>query len=317
MDLTWRPATLADLEAIVRVYAEMADVDHPTWAETAEEIREELTMPWVDPHRDTRLVFDGERPVALGQIYCTGTGETAIRAYVWGGVVPEYRGRGIGRALLDWEIATAREILDAIETELPRQISGHAQAGSDRIGLFERAGMHPIRYYFTMRRDLAEPIPAIALPDGLRFAEWTADRDESVRAMKNEAFRDHPGSQPSPPEQWRAMLEQSTTRRDLSQLVVDAADRVVGHVLQIVVGEDFERQGYAASTLQLIGVAREWRGRGVASAMISQALRAAGEAGLEQALLNVDAANPTGALAVYERMGFRVVERTQAHHLEY
>ncbi len=126
MSLTWRPATLDDLDRIMRVYSEMADVDHPEWTETAEEVSEELSMPWVDIAGDTRLVLDGERPVAFGQVYCTGTGETAMRAYLFGGVVPDARGRGIGRELLGWQLARARERLDAIDTALPRQLTAYA-----------------------------------------------------------------------------------------------------------------------------------------------------------------------------------------------
>ncbi|MBO9577794.1 MAG: GNAT family N-acetyltransferase, partial [Microbacteriaceae bacterium] len=189
----------------------------------------------------------------------------------------------------------------------------------------ERAGLPAVRYTFRMRRDLvpsgersaAEPIPELGLPDGLRFAAWTPERDEAARVAKNAAFRDHWGSQPSPPEAWRHLVGQSTARRELSVLVVDEADEIVGLVLQLVPVEDFERQGYASSYLQLIAVTRPWRRRGVAASMMARALRASLDAGLEVAALDVDSQNPSGALALYEGMGFRVVEREQTHQLEY
>ncbi|MBO9577793.1 MAG: GNAT family N-acetyltransferase, partial [Microbacteriaceae bacterium] len=123
MHPAWRPATLDDVDAIVRVYREMADADHPDWAETAEEVREELEASWTEPALDTRIAFDGDRPIAFGEVYCMGTGETAMRAYLFGGVVPDHRGRGIGRDLVGWQIARARARLDALDTELPRQVT--------------------------------------------------------------------------------------------------------------------------------------------------------------------------------------------------
>jgi len=88
-------------------------------------------------------------------------------------------------------------------------------------------------------------------------------------------------------------------------------------VLQLVPVEDFERQGYRSSYLQLIAVTRPWRRRGVAPAMMARALRASAADGLEVVTLDVDSQNPSGALSLYEGMGFRVVDRDQTHQLEY
>jgi mycothiol synthase len=55
---------------------------------------------------------------------------------------------------------------------------------------------------------------------------------------------------------------------------------------------------------------RPWRGRGVASALIGRNLRLLAERGMTEAALGVDAENPTGALALYERVGF-VRDRTE------
>jgi len=49
------------------------------------------------------------------------------------------------------------------------------------------------------------------------------------------------------------------------------------------------------------------RGRGVASATIAAVLRAAVEHDCATAGLGVDSANVTGALRLYERLGFRTV----------
>ncbi len=135
--------------------------------------------------------------------------------------------------------------------------------------------------------------------------------------MKNAAFRDHWGSQPTRPEMWAAMLEQSSARRDLSLLAVDDSDAVVGVAFQQVVPEDFERQGFTSSYLQIVAVLRSWRRRGVAPALLAGALRASRDAGFAAVALDVDAENPTGALRLYEGMGFRVTERDQTHQLEY
>jgi len=58
-----------------------------------------------------------------------------------------------------------------------------------------------------------------------------------------------------------------------------------------------------------ISTRREWRGKGVASALIASSLRQLASLGFDEAVLGVDLDNPTGALGVYERLGYQVVLR--------
>jgi ribosomal protein S18 acetylase RimI-like enzyme len=62
-----------------------------------------------------------------------------------------------------------------------------------------------------------------------------------------------------------------------------------------------QRRGW----LDHVSVRRPWRRRGLASALIAESLRAIADAGMTDAALGVDAENPTGALRVYESLGFR------------
>ncbi len=65
--------------------------------------------------------------------------------------------------------------------------------------------------------------------------------------------------------------------------------------------------GLSRGWLEHISVRRPWRRRGLASALIADALRALRDAGLDEAALGVDAENVSGALRVYEALGFRRV----------
>jgi mycothiol synthase len=53
-----------------------------------------------------------------------------------------------------------------------------------------------------------------------------------------------------------------------------------------------------------VGVTKAARGRGIASALLGRSLAAARADGCNVATLRVDAESPTGALSLYERMGF-------------
>jgi ribosomal protein S18 acetylase RimI-like enzyme len=73
--------------------------------------------------------------------------------------------------------------------------------------------------------------------------------------------------------------------------------------------DELERFGVQRGWCENISTRAPWRGRGVASALIARALRALRERGMTEAALGVDAQNETGALRLYQRMGFIEVAR--------
>ncbi len=57
----------------------------------------------------------------------------------------------------------------------------------------------------------------------------------------------------------------------------------------------------------MIGVGRPWRKRGLARAMLARSMQVHKDAGMSQTELGVDAENLSGALRLYESMGYKVV----------
>jgi ribosomal protein S18 acetylase RimI-like enzyme len=71
---------------------------------------------------------------------------------------------------------------------------------------------------------------------------------------------------------------------------------------------DFPDRGFRHSWILSLGVIPGHRGRGLASALITLAMRDFVADGMEYAMLDVDSANPTGAYGLYESLGFIPVE---------
>ena len=82
-------------------------------------------------------------------------------------------------------------------------------------------------------------------------------------------------------------------------------DEVVGSVMTFIWSDENEQLGLNRAWLEHISVRRAWRKRGVAKALIADTLRMLRDAGFTDAALGVDAKNPTGALQLYESLGFR------------
>jgi ribosomal protein S18 acetylase RimI-like enzyme len=86
-----------------------------------------------------------------------------------------------------------------------------------------------------------------------------------------------------------------------------AGYQLASHDPDIAVQRGF-REGYT----ELLGVRRKYRGRGIARALLADAMRRFTAAGMDVASLDVDSENPSGALGLYTRLGYRAVNRTMA-----
>jgi ribosomal protein S18 acetylase RimI-like enzyme len=154
--------------------------------------------------------------------------------------------------------------------------------------------------------------PLTVLPEtrqvpGLDVVPFTWDRDDEVRRAHNAAFTRHHGSSERDAEAWGALFTgQRGFRPDLSRLAVEDG-AVVGYVLSYVYEADTAARGSREVVLGQIGVLPPARGRGVASALISEVLATAARSDCASAGLGVDTDNVTGALRLYESLGFRPV----------
>jgi ribosomal protein S18 acetylase RimI-like enzyme len=318
-ELTWRPATPDDIPGLLELDRESAVLDHPHYVLTYEEIADEFEASWVDPAKDTIVATDPDgRVIAYGISTLSPSRVTLARNIFGGAVLPAYRGRGIGSQIADWLDARGRQHLAALDDDMPAWLMVYLdQRQQDAAKLFTDRGYTIARYFLGLRRDLAEPIESRPLADGLRLEPYTPDWSERTRDAYNDAFRDHWGSQPSTEEGWRMHRDAEVARNDLSFLAIgtneDGAEEVAGYVLASVRPDDFAGQGFTSSYVDLVGTRRAWRRRGIAPALLTAHLVATKRDGLEKSVLDVDAENPTGALGLYESLGFAESNRTIAY----
>lgn len=309
----WRPARPDDVDAVWEVVKAMDAADHPNYITTREEVAEELGYSFVDLERDTLLAeTESGRVVAVGIVFEPPRKETLVREFLNGGVHPAFTGMGIGRELLAWQVARGEQKLAASEARLPGWLVGYADERAPRRERLLRAGgLEPVRYFLGLERDLASPIPEVRPADGVRLQPYSAELSEAVHRARDEAFGDHWGSQPMSDEQWESFLG-GTFRPDLSFVALAAGDdgeRVAGFVLTQVNEDDWTAQGFTGAYVAALGTTRAHRGRRIAPALLSATLTACAERGWERVTLDVDAENPTGALALYTRLGFETATR--------
>jgi mycothiol synthase len=313
--LTWSPLTARDLPRWHRLRTVIAETDGADQWPTEAELVDELDAPWRDACRDTTIGVDGSGTAhAFGVVDLRPGDRTLLRARCLGGVDPGWRGLGIGRRLLAWQLDRAGELVATRRAELVGRVPARALLELDErwtsaTRLAERAGMTPIRWSVTTRRDLGDPVPAVPVPRGLRLAGYAPELDERVRLAHNEAFTDHGGFQPWTAQAWaHAETGHRDFRPDCSFVVLDG-EQIAGYCLSATYPVDREPAGPGQGWTSRLGVRRPWRGRGVAKVLLTASMRAFQACGLEYAWLEVDADDLTGAVALYAALGYRTTHR--------
>lgn len=287
------------------------DADHVEWTVTADDYRLQDERPINhDPYNDRLMAeIDGEL-VGFCEIswWQETNGPRLYKPYVH--VVPERRRTEIRRALLRWGEARLKEIADQHPPELQKQYDTWANdEKNDWKSLLLSEGYRAAHHSLEMvRRDL-EDIPDPRLPEGLLIRPVMPEDIRPIWELAKEAMRDHRNYSEDG-------YDEAHLQKFLREPICDpnlwavawAGDRPVGVVMTYINGAENEQYGRKRGHTENIAVAREWRGNGIASALVARSLQTLKECGMTSATLDVDAQNPTGALKVYKRIGFEVVK---------
>jgi ribosomal protein S18 acetylase RimI-like enzyme len=260
-----------------------------------------------DHEADARLVFTPDAELAGAGLVATPP-EGGYRVDLWGGVHPSHVGRGIGRAVLTYQIERAAEIRKTVAPDAEWTLEVGVNLADERAThTFERFGFTVARYFFEMLAPARAGVDA-KVPDGLRVITYEPRYEQALYDAHMEAFGDHWGYQKRDFDSWTGFTTKSDTfRPDLSRIAFDG-DEIAGYVLSY--DDSDEDRAYVGQ----VGTRRPWRRQGLAGGLLADVLGAAAATGKGHVYLAVDADSPTGAVGVYERVGFEVETRAVAYH---
>ncbi|MFL5735993.1 MAG: GNAT family N-acetyltransferase [Actinomycetota bacterium] len=295
-----RAGTLDDLDAVI----ELVDALERSFGLEPDANREEMTWLWrlpsMDLDRDTRVVTAGDAVVGYANVARVHPQETSPW-HVRGRVHPSHHGRGVGAWLAAWnEQAVASLARTGIRSDVIAEDASAAE-------LLRVRGYVDVRSFFTMCRPLAEEDDAGTLPPGIRIRPFRdVEDDRLLFELEERAFAEHWGFEPTTFESWNDALKGEDW--DPSLVWIAEAD---GAPAGFNVSFLFEQCGYVG----ILGVVREFRGRGIATALLHASFHEFARRGNREARLGVDALNTTGAVALYERVGMRVCRRYDLYDL--
>jgi ribosomal protein S18 acetylase RimI-like enzyme len=264
-----------------------------------------FALPTADVPRDSVGAFDaGGDLVGFGWAFGREHATRAARMWLLGGVRPDCRRRGIGTRLVRAGVDRARDAFDDLPVDLPRRVDIEAYAWqAGRLALLDAEGFEHVRSFAVMHRPISAPVEVAPLAANLIARDWEPALDEPARAAHNDAFRDHWGSEPVGTQRWRHLGPDGPGfLASCSSIAVTPSGEVAGYVL-CSAPPGMQREQRTA-WIGTVGVRRDQRGRGIASALLARSIAAMRAEGFERVGLDVDADNPTGAVRVYERLGF-------------
>ena len=256
-----------------------------------------------DPRRDLILAEVEGEIVAEAQTDVRTRDGIGVH-HVEGWVDPAWRRRGLGRALLHWSERRAAEVARVDGRGPKRQIRSwpdELQVGATT--LLESEGYAIVRYGFLMVRDLAASIPDRPLPDGLEVRPVVEADHRRIWDADEEAFRDLWSPAVRTEEDFVSWFAEPDLDTSLWRVAWDG-NEVAGSVMTVILPAENEVLGLRRGWLEHIGVRRSWRRKGIASALVVSALQGLRDAGMTEAALGVDAENQSGALRLYEALGF-------------
>ncbi len=301
----------ADFPRMAAVITAAKIVDKVERVENAADLQRDYShLVHSDPFQDLLVAEIAGEMVGYSRTSWYVDEKTRERIYVsFGFLQPQWRRRGIGRAMLHWNQAHLRQIAAGHPNSGERffESFGYDQEAAT-TALLSGDGYQPVRHFYRMVRPDLENIPDLELPAGLEVRPVLPDAYRKVWEASTESFRDHWGFDPET-ETYESWIDQRLQQPDLWQ-VAWAGDEIAGMVLPYI--DDLENQEYhrLRGWTENICVRRPWRGQGLARALIARSLRLLKEKGMEQACLGVDTQNLTGALRLYEKMGYQPVERS-------
>jgi mycothiol synthase len=279
-----RAATPADAPVIAELIAAHDAAHQPV----SDDFSAEDVLDWwkrVD-EGDAVVVTDGSgRILGAGAIRRRGENYLADNF-----THPDFRGRGIGSALVDWaEERVSRRGAAALRVAVAARDTAAKE-------LLEGRDFEYIRSFYRMTVELDSPPPPPRWPDGFAVATLQPGEERLLHETVQDAFRDDWDHQLRSFEEWSRLVQIDPS---LCYLIRDADSTAVAALF-------CNEERYGMGWVDVLGVRRDWRRHGLGEALLRLAFQDLFERGRSRIGLVVDASNSTGATRLYERVGMTV-----------
>ena len=312
-----RPATFDDVDEIAVLMNQTDKAMYGFEDFDAEEFKSELEVPGFDMDADTRVVLSPDGKI-VGYLDVFAIAAIPVRPSTFGRVHLDYMNLGIGSYLLEWGIERAKHVLEKVPADARVMANTWTASGYEPAAkLLEDHGFSLYRHYLGMRIDMDTRPPAPVWPEGITIRKITIpDELEMWFRTFDETFKDHFGHVDQPFEtafeQFKHFhLNDPHYDPDLWFIAMDGDEPAA-----ILKGTKQSTSDPDCGYLNLLGVRRQYRKRGLGLALLHYCFNVFYDRGKKAVELGVDGQSLTGALKLYESAGMHAFRKTAAYGLE-
>ena len=301
----------ADFAAMVSVIEACQEFDH------VDRLSSEAGIPTIEQLRDSfsqadNISLDADLLLVLMEQVVIGFQwvrwwTQADGTYVYyhrGRVIPAWRGHGIGTATMRWAERRIRELVErhgsAGRAVFQANTTSHEASYNE---LLVTEGYTPVHSFIEMGYSSDDPLPAVVLPEGFELRPARPEHYRAIWQANEAAFSDEWGRRPVDDEGYIKFVGHVLSNPGVDPALWQIAwhgDEVAGVALC-----ELTKPGVGEITE--LSVQPQWRGRGLAKALIISAAQALTERGVRHVRIFTDADNLLGARSLYESIGFRVL----------
>lgn len=212
-------------------------------------------------------------------------------------------GANLERASLEISLEIARGISREFDLWIGTNSKdlGYIQALTNR-------GFNLLRTYHGLKAEITNhPYPK--LENGLEMRLISEDEKKIWWATHQDSFSKHFGFVPRPFEEWKAMIDKAVGIDLNARWVLYLEGQAVGFIECSDIKKDV-----GAGFVDGIGVIQSQQGNGYGELMLRWAFAYYASIGRKSLELNVDTGNESGALRLYEKLGFK--EKSSWQHFE-
>jgi len=270
-----------------------------------ERLRTSLSKAVAENRQDQWFVAQvDEQVVGYSQIESWLEGDGTWVYLTLGWVLPEWRGKGIGTAMLRWTEDRIRRLAAAQHPNEKAEFAANASSTEkEATALLLYEGYRVVYTILDMRLDVSVPVPVHTLPAGIEVRPVLAEYLPLIAASINEAYQ-HEYDAGRFNEDHDAdinLAKLRNPRHDLTLWQVAWDDsQITGQALSHIengMAEVFE-----------VSVRPAWRRRGLARGLLSRALCDLRARGVNVIRLATNKDFRTRAKDLYQSVGFRVVK---------
>lgn len=299
----------SDFEQIAHLWTASEQVIVPETIYSTQHVREELTPKDFDPEKSHRVIVNDEGKI-IADVVVSDDMIPPVRNFLAWNVLPEYRNQGIEEALITWGEARAHLAIERCpaEAEVVLQSFGYQQ-DPERHQIFMALGYEVTRNFYLMKIDMAEEPAPLPLADGFSIRTYRHP-DDLVDYVQTriDCFRDHYGFVEQPFEKSLADTKEFYETDYLfdQTLCFLAIENATGRIAGMSMCRIEEWGNPNHSYVMTVGTRREYRGKKIASALLTHSFREFWARGRRAVTLHVDGASLTGAVGLYQGVGMHV-----------